>query len=119
MSVEIIAESMLRKSSPTNSYLKKWVRKIASADERDPAYSLLKFEAVRWNTRKPLENELDAAIYALAKALILFRQDGLNDTPLSNAVLEYDMAVTKVAGKAAKAKAFKTLMIRKWMARRG
>jgi hypothetical protein len=113
MSVEVIAESLLRKSAPTNSYLKRWVRQIASADQRDPAYSVLKFERVRWITRKPFENDMDKAIYALTKALVLFRQDNVNDTPLSNAVLEYEAALRKIAGKKASSAAYRTMMIRK------
>jgi hypothetical protein len=110
MSVETIAEAFLRKATPTNSYLKRWIRDVVT----DTSYSELKFQNVKWNTRKPLENEADEAIYDLAKALVLFRADGLNDTPLSKAIMEYDYRVKRIAGKKVRNDNYKRIMVSRW-----
>jgi hypothetical protein len=114
MSVEKIAESMLRKATPHNSYLKRWVKELASADQREEAYSTLKYANVAWNTRKPLENQYDQAVYALAKALVEHRQnDGLRDSELSLAVLKFQQELLSIEKLKKRALAYRGFVLRK------
>lgn len=85
MSVEFIAESLLRRAKPLSPVLKDWISKILA----DPTFCGPPITDYRMFAAKKDRKVDDDAIHDLAQKLVEFRESGTYDKPLTTEIMEY------------------------------
>lgn len=102
MSVEFIAESLLRRAKPLSPVLKDWISKILA----DPTFCGPPVRDYRMFAAKKDRKVDDDAIHDLAQKLVAFREVGTYDKPLTSEIMEYYDYMLFVRAKKAKRDAF-------------
>jgi len=102
MSVEFIAESLLRRARPLSPVLKDWISKILS----DPTFCGPPLTDYRMFAAKKDRKVDDDAVHDLAKKLVDYREAGGHDKALTSEIMEYYDYMIFVGSKKAKKQAF-------------